>query len=297
MTELLFGLFKRVFLFVMIGAALGRFKGPRAERAANAVVPVLLNGVIPVYMFLAMWVTPIPAVDTLSVALVALLVMACGGLFVWIWARAVNISVRGHALPVMFMNSAYLAIPVNTLLWGAQGAAYTIVYNFVLTVTQFTVGIWVAKRENAFAEMASLPLLYAMALGLVLNLAGMLVPWWASSSSRLIGVVTLPCMLMLVGYRIGALNAAVLNHAAWGVALRMGGGFLTAVVVAAAAGLTGPLAGVCIMTSAMPAAVYSFILTERYGGNAAFAAAAVLLGTLLSLVTIPVLAYFYAGIR
>lgn len=291
------GLFTRVFLFVALGAMAGRFTGPTAQRISGAVVPVLLNGVIPVYMLLAMWVTPVPPAATLSVTVVALIVMACGGLFAWLWARTAGISVRGHALPVMFMNSAYLAIPVNTLVWGPQGSAYTIVYNFVLTVTQFTAGVWIAKREKAFAEMASLPLLYAMALGLILNLSGVGVPAVAVSANYGISMVTLPCMLMLVGYRIGTLSAATFKLAAWGVALRMGGGFAVALIVISAAGLTGPLAGVCLMTSAMPAAVYSFILTERYGGNAAYAAAAVFLGTLVSLVTIPVLAYFYAGVR
>jgi predicted permease len=194
-------------------------------------------------------------------------------------------------MPVMFMNSAYLAIPVNTLLWGPAGTAYAIVYNMAVTVSHFTVGIYLVARREPLAEMFRVPIIYAVAAGMALNAFHVYPPASVSVLLTVMSRATLAVMLMFVGYRLCLANSSCMKDAAIGVGLRMGGGVLIAALLVKLAGLSGPVAGVCIMSSAMPTAVNSYLLAEQYDCDPSFAASTVFLGTVLSLAAIPLIAY------
>ena len=219
------------------------------------------------------------------------MVMSAGGIFTWIWAKRTGIPFRQRCLPVMFMNSAYMAIPVNTLLWGKEGTTYTIIYNMAVTVAHFTVGIYLVARREPVAEMFRVPIIYAVAAGMALNAFSIQPP---ASVAILIGALsrmTLAAMLLFVGYRLCLACVSSMKDAVIGVVLRMGGGALVAAILVNILGISGPAAGVCIMTSAMPAAVNAYLLAEQYDSDPSFAASAVFLGTVLSLLVIPLIAF------
>ena len=293
MLNLLWALIYKVFIFVLIGTAAKRFSGVSAGKAVNVFIWICLYLLIPAYIFLTMWSNSLSVGDSWKTAACALLVVLCGAFLAWAWSAAGKISFKAHCLPVIFMNSAYLAIPVNTLLWGARGAAYAIVYNVAVTIANFTLGIWWASEAKPLAEITGLPVLYAVAAGAALNFSGVAMPRVLEISGAALSFVTLPAMLIFAGYRLGEINTGGLGLVFWGVFLRMFGGFLAGTAAVYMLGITGPAAGVCIMSSSMPAAVYSYILTEKYKGNAAFAAAAVFAGTVLSFFTIAALGYYY----
>jgi predicted permease len=116
-------------------------------------------------------------------------------------------------------------------------------------------------------------------------------PRAAVVSGDIVSRVTLPVMLMFVGYRLKRMPLSRFGFVLTGTALRMGGGFAAGIGAVYLLGLSGVPAGVCVMTSLMPAAVNSYILAERFEADAELAAAAVFLGTLLSIFLIPVAVY------
>ena len=292
MINLLWALVYKGFVFVLLGAIFKRFMGAGREDAIKVFIWITLYLFIPVYIFLTMWSNRLDFVHSWKTAVCAFAVVLCGAFFAWAWALEKKISFKAHCLPVIFMNSAYLAIPVNTLLWGAQGTAYAIIYNIVITVANFTLGVWWASKENALTEIAGLPVIYAAVAGAALNAFGSGIPAVLQKASGIISFVTLPLMLIFVGYRLGEIKTESAKLVFWGVFLRMFGGFLAGITLVYLLGITGPAAGVCIMTSSMPAAIYSYILTEKYEGNIPFAAATVFAGTICSFFTIAILGFF-----
>ena len=54
--------------------------------------------------------------------------------------------------------------------------------------------------------------------------------------------------------------------------------------------------GVCVVLAGMPAGSTTAILAEKYGGDAEYASACVLVSTLLSLLTIPLLCWLMAAL-
>ncbi len=245
MINLLWTLIYKVFAFVVLGAALKRFTGERGEGTAKVFIWITLYLLIPAYIFLTMWYNPLSFAYSWKTAVCAFAVVLFGAFFMWVWAWKEKISFKEHCLPVIFMNSAYLAIPVNTLLWGAQGAAYAIIYNMVITVATFTLGIWWVSKKSALSEIAGLPVLYAAAAGAALNAIGTGFPHVLGTASKMISFVTLPVMLIFVGYRLGEIKAEGFKLVIWGVSLRMLGGCLAGAGVAYILGITGP-AGRCM---------------------------------------------------
>ena len=70
---------------------------------------------------------------------------------------------------------------------------------------------------------------------------------------------------------------------------RLALGVAAGVVVAEWLGLTGVARGVLILDCAMPVAVFNYMMAERYGRSPSEVAGTVVLSTLLSLGTLPLL--------
>jgi predicted permease len=116
---------------------------------------------------------------------------------------------------------------------------------------------------------------------------------------HLLGSVTIPLSLLLIGAQLGGMTASK----------RPGGRGLSALVASrllvaplltvaafqalAAVGWTIPAVPlrVAILVSAMPVAVTCGIIVERYGGAVPTAARAIFVSTLASIVTVPLVLY------
>ena len=105
--------------------------------------------------------------------------------------------------------------------------------------------------------------------------------------SNLLSAVTLSVMLMLVGYQACPVYDSVLLKTSSAVVLRMAGGFFSALLFCEIFGIIDVTRQVCLLTSGMPAAVNSYILAKRYGADFSFAASAISIGLIASLIFIP----------
>ncbi|MBN1822932.1 MAG: AEC family transporter [Endomicrobiales bacterium] len=291
MTGLVWSLVSRVFVFVALGAVVRKVAPKGLEKAVEFLVRLLIYAVIPVFMFLSMWSSDFQGASWAKIMLVAVVVVLCGAVFAKTLSLLIKRDFSELCLPVIIMNSAYLAIPVNALLWGKQGMVYAIFYNIAVTMLNFTFGIWLVAKEKPLYEMASIPIIYATLAGIALNWLSVPIAPALVKVNSVTTAVTLPLMLAFVGYRLGGVKFRVMGEAFWGVVFRIAGGFAVAAAVVSLLGIRGVEKNVAIMSSSMPAAVFSYILTERYSRDAGFAAAAVFVGTIVSVLTIPLIAY------
>ncbi len=294
MLTLLERLATNVFVYIFAGFVASRIVGKRGENVARLFIGVALYGLIPFYVFASLWTSQVSLFSAGNVLLVSVVVMAAGGVFALAWTKRTGTPFRNRVLPVMFMNSAYLAIPVNTLLWGNEGTTYAIIYNMAVTIAHFTVGIYFVAHREPLGEMFRLPIIYAVAAGMALNAFSARPPAAVTLLLGTLSRITLSVMLIFVGYRLCLACLSSLKDALVGVALRMAGGALVAALLVTLFGMSGPAAGVCVMTSSMPAAVNAYLLAEQYESDPSFAAGAVFAGTLLSLAFIPLIAYLIA---
>ena len=201
---------------------------------------------------------------------------------------------RDACLPIMFMNSAFMAIPLNTLLFGREGTVYSIVYNTVALLLLFTLGIYLVSRRNGLQQVLKMPIIYAAAAGLLLNLQGVPVPASVLKIDEALKSITCSAMLVLVGYQLDLQKKGVKPGLAFSASLfRFACGFTVSALLAALFSMKGAMAGVAVISSTMPAAVFTYMIALKYDAKPEFAAAAIFTGTVLSVGVISLLGVIF----
>ncbi len=226
----------------------------------------------------------------LGVAGVAVMVFC--GLIGWAVLGALRWSVRAYLPALMFTNVGNMGLPLSLFAFGQEGLALAVVLFAVGTVGTFTAGTAIASGSTSFRQMARLPALYGIAVGLFFMLTGIHPPAWLANSARTLGGMVVPIMLITLGVSLARLKVVGFGRASVLSVLRLGMGFGLGVAVAEAFGLEGTARGVLILQSSMPTAVYNYLIAVRWGLHADEVAGMVVISTLMSFALLPALMWY-----
>jgi predicted permease len=199
---------------------------------------------------------------------------------------------RGLLLPAIFWNAGNLPLPLARLAWGDAGLEAAAVIFVTVAILNSTVGLWIAKGENGLFEIARMPLAYGSIGGLALAISGQTLPRVIMEPIEMLGAMAIPLLLLSLGMHLRTLALRDIRHTVVIVAIRVVGGACCAVLFISLFGVSGVERKVLLLASIMPAAIINVIIAQRYSRDPALVASAVVLGTLISLVTIPLVLYF-----
>jgi len=292
LIEVVIKLVSKVFVFAFVGYLIGKIKRGFIRPLIAIIIDGSLYFLIPFFFFLSMWQSSADLLTTKKVALIAALVVIACGLMAYLLSIFSGVEFRRICLPIMFMNAIYLPVPISTLFFGNEGMTYSVIYSLVAGILHFTLGIYLVSRKEHFREIIRMPMIYAAVVGIVLNQVEVTIPTPFLQISKGLELVTLPAMVGLVGYQLNLVQKRYLRLVNIGVILRLGGGFLVALILIRLLHFTGPAASVALLCSAMPSAVLTYIFAKKYDADADFAAGTILVGTLVSSVTIPLIISF-----
>ena len=207
-----------------------------------------------------------------------------------------------------------LLVTLLGYLWAKRGLAFD--HNFVTNLVMLVgapclVFSTLTKSHLALAEVGHLAgaaiccLLLAAALStVVLKLSGLSVRVYLPSLMfPNIGNMGLPVclfafgdtgpaitlMLLSLGVALAGLRAASLKRALALSTLRLGMGAAVGLAVSAAFGFEGASRGVVIIESAMPVAVFNYLFAVRYDNRPEEVAGMILVSTVMSYLTLPLL--------
>jgi predicted permease len=214
-----------------------------------------------------------------------MLFAALGALVLW----ATGLRIRTFLPSIAFPNAGNLGLPLSLYAFGPEGLGYAIAYFSISSVANYTLGQMIAAGRANWRGLARLPILYAVALGIALSFWQVELPAWAGTTIALIGGVTVPLMLLMLGSSLSQLKIASSGRALFVSLVRLTLGAAVGVAVAAAFGLTGTLRAVLILQCANPVAVYNYLFAQRWNNEPEEVAGVVVLSTLLSILTIPLL--------
>ncbi len=203
--------------------------------------------------------------------------------------RATGMPLRIYLPALIFPNSGNMGMPLCLFAFGDKGLGLAVVFFAVLAVAQFTLGPAIAAGRLDLRQMARTPLIYAVALALVMQALGLGLPRWAANTTTLLGDCAVPIMLLSLGVALARLRIAGMGRALAMSVLRLGLGFAVGLAVAEAMGLEGTMRGVIMLESAMPVAVFNYLWAVRYDTAPEEVAGMVLGSTVLSFVTLPLL--------
>jgi hypothetical protein len=219
-------------------------------------------------------------------ALLALISCAAigGGLL-----RLLGQPLRSYLPPIGFANAGNLGLPLCLFAFGREGLGLAIGFYLVGAVAQFLVAPLFQGRQPAFRTLLSTPVNYAAVIGVAMLATDATLPLWLDNTLQLLAGLAIPLMLLALGQALGSFKVHRLPIAAGIAAARLGLGLLVGVAITAIFGLTGVERGVVLVQSAMPVAVFNYLLAARYERHPEDVAGAIVISTLVAFAGLPVL--------
>jgi len=273
------------------------------EAGAKGVSRLLVNFILPALIVESMQRPFTSELRDLAFSMLGVSFLCYGLAFplAWLMVRAIGArgSSRGaYAFGAIFSNCAFMGYPVVEALLGKDAIFAASVANIPFQMLAFSVGPYMlasAAGEKPRLSLSSFvtPAAIASVVGFALFIWRVALPAPLGSALSLLGDTTTPISMILIGSIIARME---FKKAVGDIRLYLASIYRLALlpmaffVLLRALGLKGLLLSLPVVLAAMPVAANSAILAEAYGGDAETASSLVLVSTLLSLVTIPILA-------
>lgn len=209
--------------------------------------------------------------------------------------RLLRQPVRVFLPSIIFGNGGNIGLPLCLLTFGETGLALGVTVFMIQAVLNHTVGPAISAGVFSPRNVLKVPMVYAAVLALAFLLSGTHPPAFLSNTTRILGGMTIPLLLITLGASLARLRVTGLMRSVLLSLLRFGLGFAVAMAAAAAFGLEGLPRAVLIVQSSLPVAVFNFLFAQRYTERPDDVAALVVVSTTLGILVIPVLIWFVLG--
>ncbi len=273
----------RVFLLIAAGFVFAHWR----KISLSSVTEIIVYLGTPSLVFTSLVSKPLYAGDLAILASGIGAIYTGVGLLIQLYFVAFRFHSRGFALPTLFMNAGNMGIPLALFAFGEAGLQRATLLYVICTFLQHSLGIYILQGRGNWAEIFRLPLIYATLAGLGFNLLQIKLPELLLQPLAMLGQATIPIMLISLGYRLHEVESLQWGHALGGALVRIVGGFATANLAVYLIGAQGVNRQVLLLYGALPAAVINFVLTEKYRQDPGLAASIVVISTLISLFSIP----------
>lgn len=278
-----------VFLLAAIGFAWVRLG---FEYRVAFVTRLAMTLSVPCLIFTSLMKTEIDpkALADLSLAALSAYVVVMVSFFALV--KLGRLDVQTYLAPLIFGNTGNLGLPLALFAFGEVGLGYAIVVFAIMAILSFTIGIWMVAGAGSFSRILKEPLVGATILGALFLWQGWETPLFLTNTLDLLGQIAIPVMLITLGVAVARLETKAIGQAVVLAILKV----VICVAAAWGAAVTFALepvaAGVLIVQVATPVAVTSYLLAEKYGADAKPVAGLVVVSTLLSVITLPLILSF-----
>jgi len=290
-----------ILLIIAVGYAItkaGVFSAKTRADLTNVVIYVVL----PCNIFNAFHkgITP----DVLKQCLVVLIAATCLQVLAYILNKILYIKTPPERRIILKYatitnNAAFLGLPILGAIYGPTGVLYGSIMLIPMRVAMWTAGLSLYTRmekKETFKVIATHPCIWAVIVGFAYIYVPFELPAFLANAIKLVGdCVTVLPMLIVGSILCGVKLREVLVWDCFYFSI-----FRLIVIPAIVFGAmkllnVDPLVtGVAVLSSAMPAAMMTAMLAEKYGHDSAFSSKTVFVSTALSMVTLPVIAVLLA---
>ena len=290
----------QIFVLAVVGFVLGK-KGVLNTETRDHLVDVILMVVLPcsILQSFEMELSPDILISTLNVFLIS-----CGiQFFYWVWNRFFYKNAEEDKkiclkYATMVSNAGFIGMPVASAVYGSLGLLYASVFLLPQRVFMWSYGLsmftTVSSRE-VVKKVLTHPCIIAVFLGLAIMAAytaGIYLPSPLSATIGQIGGCSTALSMMLIGAILSdvepreMLNKDAIVYSFYRLLLIP----LLVGILLWKLPLDELSIKVSVLLTAMPAASTTVMLAEKYGRDYKFASELIMTSTLLSLITIPIVA-------
>lgn len=213
----------------------------------------------------------------------------------FLFLKIFKLNYRDYLPALIFPNTGNMGLPLCFFAFGQEGLTLALAFFAVYAILQFTLGVWLASGSGSISLLLKTPLIYAVTFAIIIQVTGIPIPDWITSTTELLGGITIPLMLMALGVSLASLSIKHLKLATLLSVARLCMGFAVGYGLSEVFSLEGTARGVLILECTMPVAVFNYLFSLRYGRSAGQVAGTVLISTLLSFLTLPLLLLYVLG--
>lgn len=229
-----------------------------------------------------------------QVALATALTMTAMGFAGWILLRSMKLEIGTYLPPLIFPNNGNMGLPLCLFAYGQTGLALALGSFMVMMIATFTVGLVLVTRSERglwarMAEITRQPVIYSMLIAVLLLVTDIDLPRWMSNTLDLLGGIAIPLMTIALGVSLATLKIRSWQRSLFFGLVRVVGGLILGLAVCELMGLTGVSRNVVLLQSAMPIAVFNYLLALRYNRHPEEVAAMVVVSTLVAFIGLPFL--------
>ncbi|MBW2980194.1 AEC family transporter [Candidatus Woesearchaeota archaeon] len=277
-----------VFLIILISYLIDKKKKINLDPLIDIVIYIAT----PCLVFSAIQKHELVLTNFFKIALSAIVVVLASGLIGHFVLKLLKIKKKELLLPMMFMNSGNMGYPINLFAFGALGLSMAGKFDVFNALLVFSLGVYIAKKKASIKEVFKLPLVYAAVLGIIFALFKLQLPTIIMRPIDLVAGAAIPLQLIILGMSLTKVDLKDLKLAFFGSAYRIGVGFALGLIMVSILKPETLPRNVILLESAMPSALFSVILAQKYNRDAGLVASTVLISTILSVLTISVILFF-----
>lgn len=199
----------------------------------------------------------------------------------------------------VFSNTGYIGFPVLNAIYGPEGVVYGSIFNMFFVIFVWTYGIMVYKGHMEKKELKEElikalfnPSIIAVIIGIIIMVFEIQIPGLLLTSINSVGSITGPLSMIVVGAILARVKFIRLLKdwvIYYGLATKLVIIPLILYLISILIRDRSIVANSVIIIASMPSAIMTSILAENYNIEKDFAAVIVLISTLSSILTIPVL--------
>ena len=197
-------------------------------------------------------------------------------------------------LPPLFLpNTGNMGVPICLFAYGTAGLGVASAIASVIILFHFTIGIFLASKKFSLSILIKNGPIYGIIAAVLFLYFDWPVPGYLENTTFLLTYTTIFLVLMALGVALTRLKVVSWTHASILGAVRVVLGPLIGFALIKFLGLTGFMAGVLLIQSAMPSAVLTYLVGSMYSKKRAVdnIASVIVSSTLMSFITIPIVVY------
>ena len=207
------------------------------------------------------------------------------------------------AFMMTFGNTGFLGLPVLNGLFGKEAVFYGALCDSTFDILMMSVGVMLIRMAAAGETKMNLaetfksfvnPCFIGVIIGLILYICKITLPPIIGGPVASVGGITSPLAMMVVGAHLGRIRFRDIFTSKYPYLIcllkLLAAPALAILLVKVFIGLGSLFTTVIILESAMPCAMFAVILSERYKADVEFATKGVMMTTIVSLLTIPLVA-------
>ncbi len=274
-----------VFAIVAVGYLYGRRKQPEMTILNQLNMDIFM----PALIFFVLARREFAPEQYLALALAGIMVVIGSGLVSYPIARLLDFDWRTFVPPMMFTNYGNLGLPLFVLAFGDSALSAAVVLFIAGNMLHFTLGRYLLDHTLHPIELLRTPILVAAMLGLLFTSMQWHLPKAIEFPIEMLGQVAIPLLLFSLGVRLTKFDWHDWKIGLTGALVCPAVGLATAWSVTAIIELPELQVRQLLLFGALPPAVLNFLFAEQFVQEPRKVASIVVIGTLSSIVIIPVI--------